>query len=305
MPSHLRALLVLAVAVKCGGSVFADDKTPEPGEEIELDLGTDVKLRLCWVPAGKFTMGSPKNEAGRERDESEHEVEISGFWMGKYHVTQRQYVKTSGKANPSYYCSTGDGKNRVLGINTDDFPVEWVSWEEARKWTEDLNRKIADGKVKVPARWKSWELSLPSEAQWEYAVRGGRGNGQAYYWGNEANGKQANCYGGFPYGTNTKGPYIKRTTKVGSYEKVAPHPWGLCDMSGNVWQWCLDIYDPYENAPKKKDPVQLTGLAEHGVVMRGGSWEENPWNCRSASRDWIGKMGHREDIGFRVCFRLD
>ena len=137
---------------------------------------------------------------------------------------------------------------------------------------------------------KRGKFVLPHEDEWEFACRGGKGNRRPYYFGDELNGKQANCDGTVPFGTATPGPYKKRTTAVGEYEKVSPHPWGLCDMHGNVYQWCENNYN--------EDP-------KNGRVVRGGSWGGDARGCRAAAR-LRRPPGIRSDfLGCRVCFRLD
>jgi formylglycine-generating enzyme required for sulfatase activity len=275
----------------------------KPSEELELDIGKGVKLKLCWIPGGKFTMGSPKSELERVHDETEHIVELSGFWMAKFHVTQKQYVSVSEKKNPSHFCAAGRGRERVQGIDTDDFPVEDVSWDDAHEWIKELNRRIGSGEVKVSSRWKGWKVSLPSSAQWEYAARGGLGNGRAFYWGNALNGTQANCLGHEPYGTETKGPYLRRTTKVGSYEKAAPHPWGLCDIVGNVYTWCEDYYGIHENIPKKINPVQTVRQGSDSRVVRGGAWNSVAWFSRCAFSAGVAQDIRENNTGFRIVLR--
>jgi formylglycine-generating enzyme required for sulfatase activity len=261
---------------------------PKPGEERSFDVGNGVKMKFCWIPEtkGKVKLGSPVGEKKREDDETEHEVELDGFWMAKYTMTQSQYVKLTGKKNPSRFSAEGGGKVQ----NTDDFPVEQVSWDDAQECIKGM---------KVPEGMK--RLGLPSEAQWEWAARGGLGNGRAFYWGDVLNGDKANCDGTFPYGTETKGAYLKRTEKVGSYEKQAPHPWGLCDISGNVYQWCEDYYGSYEKLPGGKNPVQTVKQSDNRRVLRGGSWSNNPTYCRSAYRDGdYAPDGRSSSSGFRA-----
>jgi len=287
--------------------LVAGKKEPKPGEERVFDVGNGVKMTFCWIPGsnGKFKLGSPKAEQdyivktyydGKRDDflDSENEFEIAGvdgFWMAKMEMTQGQYVKLTGKKNPSWFCADGDGKDKVKGINTDEFPVENVSWYDAKECIKEM--KLPSGMKKV---------GLPSEAQWEWACRGGRGNGRAFYWGDVLNGDKANSNGNYPYGTTTKGTYEARTTKVGSYETKAPHPWGLCDMYGNVWEWCEDYYGEYAKLPGGKNPVQTSKQSNDVRVLRGGSWFYLSWFCRSAFRNY-GAPGNRiNNFGFRVVF---
>jgi len=269
-------------------------KKAKPGEERVFDVGKGVKMTFCWIPGtnGKATLGSPKGEAERSSSEDEHEVELDGFWMAKTEMTQGQYVKLTGKKNPSWFCADGDAKDKVKGMNTDEFPVEQVSWDDAKECIKEM--KLPSGMKKV---------GLPSEAQWEWACRGGRGNTRAFYWGDVLNGDKANSNGSSPYGTTMKGTYEARTTKVGSYETKAPHPWGLCDMHGNVWEWCEDYYGEYAKLPGGKNPVQTSKQSKDVRVLRGGSWNNVSWYCRSAYRSVVAPgIRNYYVIGFRVVF---
>lgn len=144
-------------------------------------ITNSIGMKLAWIPPGKFLMGSPATEEGRSSDEGpQHEVEITrGFYMGVFPVTQEEYQKVM-KANPSWFSSTGRGKDRVAGMDTGQFPVETVSWDDAVEFCRRL--KEMDGKYYV----------LPTEAQWEYACRGGAKQHQAYYFGNSLTPRQAN-----------------------------------------------------------------------------------------------------------------
>ncbi len=230
---------------------------PVDGEERELEIFSGVEMKFCWIPAGKAMLGSPKTEHNRNCNEIEHEFETSGFWLGKYPVTQSQWKGVMGNS-PSYF----------NGVN---LPVEQVNWDDCQEFINKCD--VSELKVQ-----------LPHEDQWEYSCRGGKGNKQAFYWGDELNGDKANCKGTEPYGSDKKGAYLARTTEVGSYEKVAPHPWGLCDMSGNVWEWC-------ENSHDKEDLFRMN---------RGGSWCSVPRWCRSAIRSRYFKACRLSNFGFRL-----
>jgi formylglycine-generating enzyme required for sulfatase activity len=274
-----------------------DKKTPRPGEERSLEIAEGVKMVFCWVPAGTAQLGSPKAERDQvlrgfpeggatwlaaEAEEVRGKYTTKGFWLAKYPVTQEQWKAVMGD-NPSHF----DGKrdNKAKGLDTSRFPVEMVSWDDCQKFVEKVNKRLAGkglgGKGKV---------TLPHEDEWEYACRGGKGNKRPFYWGDSLNGKEANCCGDSdPYGTKTKGPNLERTTTVGSYEKAAPHPWGLCDMAGNVWQWCENLH--------QKDSTRR--------VFRGGSWSSQATSCRAASRASRLPGSREKDNGLRLAFRLD
>jgi formylglycine-generating enzyme len=128
---------------------------------------------------------------------------------------------------------------------------------------------------------------LPTEAEWEYACRGGPVQYQKYHFGDELTSDDAN------FGYN-----LIRTSTVGSYKK--PNAFGLHDMHGNVWEWCSDWYDEnyYANNPET-DPPGGNGTSR---VLRGGSWADGPDYCRAAARSWLDPVVRYGDCGFRVCF---
>ena len=259
------------------------------GEVRKFEIASGVFMEFCWVPPGEAQLGSPKDEQdyitktffeGKRPEYLDAEMEsyrgkktFSGFWLGKYTVTQAEWKAVMGN-NPSYFQPGGQGKDRLGGIaDTSRFPVEMVCWDDpahpefsCQKFLEKINRR--DGIEKAFGKGASFKL--PHEDQWEYACRGGRGNKQPFYFGNVLNGTQANCDGDYPYGTTTKGKNLNRTCAVdytndGEYAK---HPWGLCHVAGNVYQWCENKYDDVGS----------------GRVDRGGCWYDFAGGCRSADR---------------------
>jgi len=251
---------------------------------LELDLGGEVKMKLVRVEPGKFQMGSPPEEAKRREDESRHEVEITKpYCLGVYAVTQAQFRQVMGM-KPSQFSSKGNARDKVSRLNTDDFPVENVNWEDAMDFCLIVSM--------LPAvRDKGWVADLPTEAEWEYACRAGTPT--AFHCGNALSSNQANFNGNDPYADGAKGPNLQRTTKVGSYEANA---WGLYDMHGNVLQWCKDwYYRDYQNQDKK-DTSQR--------VARGGAWFVGAAACRAACRLSVDPTARGSGLGFRVVVRL-
>ena len=293
---YLLLILTSLLARPIATNAQADKAERKPGDVVEVEIAKGVKMKFCWIPPGKAQLGSPKAERQEvlklieedkepdwlqaEAEEVRGKYKTKGFWMAKYPVTQEEWAALMGK-NPSVFVPSEETVKKAGITDTSRFPVELVTWDDCQELLKKLNEKG----IAVLGKGK---LCLPHENEWEYAARGGKGNKQPFYFGDELNGMQANCYGENPYGT-TKGPYLGRTTEVGSYEKVAKHPWGLCDMSGNVWQWCENKYDDKNNA----------------FVVRGGSWGSSVRNCRSAYRSGFGPALRDYFVGCRVCFRLD
>jgi formylglycine-generating enzyme required for sulfatase activity len=246
------------------------------GRKVEetVEIADGVKMTLVLVPPGKFRMGSPPDEKGRNEDETLHEVTLTEpFYLGKTEVTQAQY-RALGVANPS----------RFKGA---DRPVETVSWEEASAWAEQLTKKHGGKHL----------YRLPAEAEWEYSCRGGRSCSQPFGIGDgrALSSSEANFNGNFPYGGADKGPCLEATRTVGSYKANAL---GLHDLHGNVWEWCQDWYGPYPDGAV----TNPTGPAEgSNRVRRGGSWDNHGRRCRAADR--VGdEPGNRDgNPGFRLA----
>jgi formylglycine-generating enzyme required for sulfatase activity len=279
-PHELKNLVNIPVLV---GTDVGERKL-ELAKEIENSIGMKLKL----IPKGDFMMGSPKDEKDRSEDEGpQHRVWITKpFYMGVYTVTQKQYEKVMSE-NPSYFSASGGGKERVKGLDTDDFPVDSVSWHDAKKFCDKLSA--------LPKEKKAGRVyRLPREAEWEYACRAGTTT--PFHYGKSLSSEQANFDGNYPYGGADKGPYLKRPSKVGSYK---PNAWGLYDMHGNVWQWCQDWYkkDYYAESDKEDPKGPESGTAR---VLRGGSRYSNGWVCRAADRGRFVPGRRLDIVGFRV-----
>ena len=235
------------------------------------DLGNGVILEMAAIPGGTFIMGSPEKEDGRSgREGSQHQVTVPSFFMGKYPVTQAQYQAITG-TNPSRFKS-------------DNRPVENVSWNNAVAFCEKLSQRT--GKT----------YRLPSEAEWEYACRAGTTT--PFYFGETITTVLAN-YNNYTYGQGFKGEYREKTTKIRSF-KVANN-FGLYDMHGNVWEWCQDHWhDNYEGAPTDGSAWLDNKKNNNRKLLRGGSWDDYPENCRSAYRNHHYLGLNNDNIGFRV-----
>jgi uncharacterized protein (TIGR02996 family) len=256
-------------------------------------LVNSIGMKLALIPAGTFLMGSPESEA-QENEKPQHEVEISRpFLLGACPVTQQEYERQMGN-NPSHFCTSGNGENRVKTIDTKLFPVESVSWEEATAFCEALSNRTEE---KAAGRL----YRLPTEAEWEYACRGGAASYTPFHFGKSLSSIQANFDGDNPFGEAAKGPNLWRTCPVACYPANA---FGLFDMHGNVWEWCLDWYDAdyYKFSPKANPQGPEIGDRR---VLRGGSWLNPGRSCRTTHRV-REEPGHGDYIsGFRLCCVLD
>ncbi len=239
-------------------------------EYFQEDLGNGVKLEMVQIPGGSFLMGSPESEKERfSFEETQHQVTVPGFFMGKYEVTQEQYEAIMGK-NPS----------KFKGINR---PVETVSWNDAVEFCQKISQKTGKN------------YRLPSEAEWEYACRARTTT--PFYFGESITPDLVNYDGNYPYASASKAKYRQQTTEVGTFP---PNAFGLYDMHGNVWEWCLDDWNEnYINAPTDGS-AWIRQSAEY-KLLRGGSWFNLAWYCRAANRGRYSRDGRVNDCGFRVA----
>jgi formylglycine-generating enzyme required for sulfatase activity len=258
---------------------------PAPHEIIN-----SIGMRFVRIPAGTFRMGSPLEE-GRDGDEGPvHTVEITRpFYLGIYPVTQAQWRAVKGN-NPSWFAAAGGGKDRVAGLDTSDFPVECVSWEDVAAFLARLSALREEQK-------KGWEYRLPTEAEWEYACRGGASSHQLFHFGDSLCSSEANFDGRCSSSPTAVGAYLGRTCKVGSYPG---NGFGLFDMHGNVWEWCSDRYaeDYYAHSPEQDPPGPSEGSCR---VVRGGSWLADGQLCRSADRLRFSPAHRSFNLGARIA----
>jgi uncharacterized protein (TIGR02996 family) len=258
-------------------------------QPIVATIVNSIGMRFALIPAGTFLMGSPTSEEGRINDETQRLVEINQpFFLGVFPVTQEEYQRVTGR-NPSQFSPSGNCKQRVGPLDTRRFPVETVSHNEAIEFCRLLAEHDAEKTSRRCYR-------LPTEAEWEYSCRGGALASSPFYLGDALSSRQANFDGKYPYGGAAKGPYLGRTSEAGSYPANA---YGLFDMHGNVWEWCSDGYAANEMVRRSA----LQGPApdrDYRYGMRGGSWLDWGWHCRSGS--FIRQFGDYPNnyVGFRV-----
>lgn len=243
---------------------------PMPGA-VEKEPVTGMEF--VWVPEGCFTMGSPVSELKREQDEGPaQEVCVNGFWMSRFEVTQGQWQKLM-NSNPSSFKS---GPN---------FPVENVSWQDAKAFVQRLS-----------VLKKEYVVGLPTEAEWEYACRAGATT--AFSFGQSLTSSQANIR----TQSNSDAMLNGSTVPVGSF---APNRFGIYDMHGNVWELCEDWYDP--EFYKTLRPKAMNPVADHDKtgkkVLRGGGWFSNAQQARCANRHRAAPDEKTDQIGFRVVMR--
>ena len=236
--------------------------------ELEIDLEDLSGEGWVTLDSGTFTMGS---EHGN-REKPPHRVSLSPYRISRYPLTDRQYrrfVMETGEEPPSHWT---EGK---VPEGRESHPVVYVSWSDAEAYCTWLTKKVGEGVV-----------SLPTEAQWEFAARGAEG--REYPWGaEEPDEDRANF-----------GPTAGGTSSVDAYPGGAT-PTGIYDLAGNAWEWCRDCYGPY-SGDSITDPV---GPNEGGSrVLRGGSFDVGPRALRAAHRIGFHPGGRYDSFGFRVVW---
>lgn len=235
------------------------------------------------IKAAEFVMGATDF---RKDTLPPHKVVISkDYWMQETLVTQKQWGQLGGIPITELIKKTDYHSFNGLG---DDFPIYFVSWQEAVDFCNKLTNELKDFCLVA---------SLPTEAEWEYACRGG--SYLPFSFGDTCDGTQANCNGKFPYGQGKVGIWKEEATPVFFYN---PNPFGLYDMHGNMWEWCSDWYSEtyYKDSPIVDPKGPETGLNK---VVRGGSWRSHAECCRSAFRDQDAPDYRGRTCGFRVTLR--
>lgn len=265
------------------------------GGPVEYTNSIGMKFRL--IPPGEFMMGSTKlerqlaledaratnDQASIKRIDTEgpqHQVRITKpFYLGVYEVTQGEYEHVV-EMNPSHF-------SHLPRMDTSRFPVEMITWRDAANFCQCLSSMPAE-------KLAGHAYRLPTEAEWEYACRAGTAT--PFHFGNQLDGREANCRGILPYGTVEEGPNLGRTTTVGSYQ---PNAFGLYDMHGNVKEWCQDWYRAnYYSDSAIEDPAGPEKGLER--VYRSRGWGDLPGTCRSAYRGCISPDFGGRSQGFRL-----
>ena len=268
----------------------------EPPAAAKPIVTNSIGMKLAPIPSGQFVMGSPRDEAERDDKEERHEVVITKpFYIGVHEIQQSEYIEVMQGSDNLRDRSVFKGPSR---------PVENVEWKTAKIFCERLTARAEE-----QAAGRSYRL--PTEAEWEYACRGGTST--AFHFGKSISSEQVNFNGQYPLAGGNPSKYLRRTTVVGSYK---PNSFGLYDMHGNVAEWCSDWYDPgyYLDSPEE-DPlgppfgIVDTKFTNNGnqnffVVVRGGCWVDDARACRTAYRFRAMPNTRYQLIGFRVVCEM-
>jgi formylglycine-generating enzyme required for sulfatase activity len=277
------------VTVNPKGEVI--ERKPGEAKVFSQTIG-DSRLEMVALPAGQFMMGQTEAEKaqlirqfGEEdykryfaRELPRHSVTLAAFALGKYPVTQAQWRAVA--ALPKVKLDLNPDPSNFKGDNR---PVEQVNWHEAMEFCDRLSKKLGQ------------PYTLPSEAQWEYACRAGTTT--PFHFGETITTDLANYNGTYTFASGPKGVFRQETTEVGSFP---PNSFGLYDMHGNVVEWCLDhFHDSYNGAPADGS-AWVTGGDSDRRMLRGGSWNNDPWLCRCACRYRNNPDNRGNNFGFRV-----
>lgn len=298
----LVAILIVAVIAGIIFVVYRQEESETQNNNLggtttnDGNVSVDIADELVLINGGTFQMGSPESEMQRETDETQHEVTVSDFYIGRYEVTQEQYEKVMGD-NPSNF----SGEN---------LPVENVTWYDAIEYCNRLSEQEGLTPVyTVDGENVSWDRSangyrLPTEAEWEYAARAGTTT--PFNTETSISDEEANYYGHYPYGIEENyfsqnnletepGQYRQTTVEVNSF---SPNNWGLYNIHGNVAEWCFDYYGAYdlENTDNPSGPT--TGTLR---VNRGGGWNDYAKHLRSTYRASTTPNQGMSNIGFRIA----
>jgi len=236
------------------------------------DYTNSIQMEFIRVPAGVFFMGAQEYEDGSSKENPRHKVPLSqDFYLGKFEVTQKQWEAVVGPVNPSNFRSP----NR---------PVDEVSWNNVQAFIKKLNEMEGGGKQLY---------RLPTEAEWEYAARAG--SNTIYSYGDDPGGKSLNQYAWYEQNSG------KQTHPVGT--RIA-NAWGFYDMHGNVAEWVQDYYDKqyYSRSPARDPKGPATGRKR---VVRGGSWINQLYSCRTAARGYYSADYTDSDFGFRIVKMIE
>ena len=258
-------------AKELGGAAWEKIKEtlPRSGSTMSLPLASGVSLEFCYVPAGPFWMGSDDADPDAWNDEKpRHRVHLDPFWLGRFPITNRQYLAFVRAARHRPPFTWDDGK---FPRHKSDHPVTGVNWDDALAF------------CRWAARVTGRPVRLLTEAEWEKGARGT--DGRRYPWGNRWRPDLCNAE-----------ERVGETTPVGRYPRGAS-PYGALDMAGNVWEWTSTLYDsyPYRAADGREDPA-----AKGWRVLRGGAWYSAAQSARAASRLVSHLTLRYDNYGFRV-----
>ena len=264
-------LLLTVISTSCG-----KDEPDEPKTKTFTVNG--VSFKMVAIEGGTFTMGATAEQESDPfywEQQPAHEVTLSSYCIGQTEVTQALWQAVMG-SNPSYFSSRN---NYATNLQR---PVECVSWNDCQTFITKLNQLT--GRT----------FRLPTEAEWEFAARGGN-QSQGFKYSGSNNIDDVAWYW-FSVRSQVNDDAVYGTTQTVATK--APNELGLYDMSGNVWEWCQDWYDAYSSDAQTNPVGPSTG---NGRVFRGGSWLNYEYSCRVSQRAGHDPTGMSDCIGLRLA----
>lgn len=293
------------------------DSTPGASGWARLVEDPRTSMRFVWIEPGSFSMGSPEGE-GQDTERPRHEVRLSrGFYCAETEVTRaawRAFASTGREQPPSGGWVVQELRPEERGDVAAGFQLPWV-WHEAADWRQpipDVEFELDDRHPVTQVSWfearafcEHYGYRLPTEAEWERAARAGTST--AYWWGDdEAGGVDRMNFRDVAYARHffgrDWGAIDDRHPLTSPVRSFAPNPWGLYDMAGNVWEWCADAHaDEAYATHAPVDPFHDTGERR---VLRGGSWNNLAFGCRSAERAKLSPADGSCHAGFRPVFAV-
>jgi formylglycine-generating enzyme required for sulfatase activity len=284
----LVASLCILAPTESNSDVQGKDATPSKPQASDSFVGkaagqvrddNGLKTKFVWCPSGKFMMGNPESENELISNDQVEVTLTTGFWLGKYEVTQSEWKQVM---------KTEPWKGLIGTKEGADFPAAFVSWNDS----SDFCRKLTEQEREAGRLLVDWEYTLPTEAQWEYACRARTETSFSF-------GDDESKLGEYAWFQNNAGSADeKHAQRIG--QKKA-NPWGIHDMHGNVWEWCRDVYS--EERPGGRDPEvkadERAGASNR--MCRGGSWISDAASCRSGDRVRGQPVSRLNSVGFRVA----
>ena len=253
-------------------------KTRQRATYYSESLGKGITLDMIRIPAGCFLMGSTDREKeANDPNPLQHEVIVQEFWLGKYIITQAQWWALMQRA-PVSPRSTSPIQRKKKPLQ----PIENIFWTDAVDFCQRLSQQTGRN------------YQLPSASQWEYACRAGTTT--PFHFGETLTPDIANYNGNYAYRDGPRGRYREVSTEVGCFP---PNAFGLYDMHGNMWEWCLDGWHTLQEDPLNTRDTSRR-FASQKKSLRGGSWFYLPNNCRSAYSLTYPFHNRTDDISFRI-----
>jgi formylglycine-generating enzyme required for sulfatase activity len=248
------------------------------GDRLALQLTRDLSAILIRIPEGEFRMGSDpaRDPDARPDEQPQHAVYLTEYFVSQYPITNAQYQVFKDATEPRKLGETTRFARWQSPPGKESHPVVNISWDDATAF----------------CMWLSQETGcifrLPTEAEWEKAARGV--DGRRFPWGDAWEANKANAE-----------EIHLGTTPVGQFSPEGDSPYGVADMSGNVWEWCADRHDEEEYKTRKRLVRNPYGPEDgEGMVVRGGAFDKGAGHARCARRNWYYPFNRRRDVGFRV-----